>query len=317
MVLNWLCACGLLAIVVGVIPDDAKAQSTSATMFGTVSDEHQAVVAGAAITLTSLDTGETRTTTSGGRGTYRIIGLSPGRYELRVVLRPFADQVRSNLVLGLSEEAAVDVTMRTGCRERQRDGDGRGANRWHAAHDPGTGIHHSGDRGIARRRAATSRASPFCRQESARWPAAMRTNATGITSAGQNGRNNTFLIDGLSIDDNRQSNIRGTPVARSHQGVHGAVEQLQRGVRPGVRRDHQRADAIRSEPELAGVRSTTTATTPGMRRRAAARLVSPPETKSRLAAAGRRRLRRRSRSVAIARSFSARSSRPIATPSSS
>src|SRR5688500_19316177 len=38
----------------------------------------------------------------------------------------------------------------------------------------------------------------------------MRTSAVGITAAGQNGRNNTFLIDGLSIDDNRLSNIRGT-----------------------------------------------------------------------------------------------------------
>src|SRR5262245_59420909 len=95
-VMNRLCACGLLALTTGFTPDDATAQSTVATVFGTVFDEHQAVLAGAAITLTSLDTGEARTVTSGARGTYRIIGLPPGRYELRVVLRPFADQVRSN-----------------------------------------------------------------------------------------------------------------------------------------------------------------------------------------------------------------------------
>ena len=41
-------------------------------------------------------------------------------------------------------------------------------------------------------------------------PGTMRTTAVGITAAGQTNRNNTFLIDGLSIDDNRNSNIRGT-----------------------------------------------------------------------------------------------------------
>ena len=266
--------------MVGVIPDNAKAQSTSATVFGTVSDEHQAVVAGAAITLTSLDTGETRTTTSGGRGTYRIIGLSPGRYELRVVLRPFADQVRSNLVLGLSEEAAVDVTMGlaavsdsvTVTAEAPIGGMplttlGRGITTVEIEQLP-----------VAARDFATLAVlSPGV----GAMAGSMRTNATGITSAGQNGRNNTFLIDGLTIDDNRQSNIRGSlsleaikefmVLSNAYSAEYGQASGAIISVltRSGANQNSGRAFYYH--------RDDAWDATPG-----SARLVSPPETKSRL-----------------------------------
>jgi outer membrane receptor protein involved in Fe transport len=209
MVINWLCACCLLVPLASLLPDDAAAQSTVATVFGTVFDEHHAVLAGAAITLTSLDTGETRALRSGERGTYRIIGLLPGRYALRVVLMPFADHVRSNLVLGLSEEAAIDVTMaRAGVTDSVTV----------AAEAPIGGMPLT----TLGRRFTTAEIEqiPVAARDFATlavlspgigaMAGSMRTNATGITSAGQNGRNNTFLIDGLSIDDNRLSNIRGS-----------------------------------------------------------------------------------------------------------
>jgi hypothetical protein len=71
MVMNWLCACGLVALTAGLIPDHATAQSTVATVFDTVSDEHRAALVGAAITLTSLDTGGRREDGSGGRARQR------------------------------------------------------------------------------------------------------------------------------------------------------------------------------------------------------------------------------------------------------
>jgi len=280
LVMNWLCACGLLALVVGVLSDDAKAQSTAATVFGTVSDEHQAVVPGAAITLVSLDTGEIRTAISGGRGTYRIIGLSPGRYELRVVLRPFADQVRSNLVLGLSEEAAVDVTMGLA-----------------AVSDSVTVMAEAPIGGMP----LTTLGRSFTTVEIERSPVAardfatlavlspgvgamagsMRTNATGITSAGQIGRNNTFLIDGLTIDDNRQSNIRGSlsleaikefmvlsnAFSAEYGQASGAIISVL--TRSGANQNSGRVFYYH--------RNDAWDATPG-----SARLVSPPETKSRL-----------------------------------
>jgi outer membrane receptor protein involved in Fe transport len=278
--MRWLCACGLLALTAGLIPADAAAQSTVATVFGTVSDQQQAVLAGAVITLTSLDTGETRTAASDARGTYRIIGLPPGRYELRVVLRPFADQVRSKLELGLSEETAVDVTMGVAVVSDSVTV---------TAEPPigGTPLTTLGRRVTpveieqlpvaARDFASLAVLSPGI----GTMAGSMRTNATGITSAGQTGRNNTFLIDGLTIDDNRQSNIRGSlsldaikeymVLSNAYSSEYGQASGAIISVltRSGSNQHSGRVFYYH--------RDDAWDATPG-----SARLVSPPETKSRL-----------------------------------
>ena len=198
----------LLALPLGLPPPTA-AQSTYATVFGSVSDEQHGVLPGVTITLQRLDTGESRTVTTDARGSFRIIGLVPGRYQLRATLQPFADVVLSDLVLGLHEETGIPVTMRLGAVTDRLTV---------AADVPIGGVPLTTlGRGLTpaeieelpvTNRDVTSLAilSPGI----GAMPGSMRTSAVGITAAGQNGRNNTFLIDGLSIDDNRLSNIRGT-----------------------------------------------------------------------------------------------------------
>jgi hypothetical protein len=198
----------LLALTIGLVPRAVAAQSTSATVFGTVSDEQRGVLPGVTVTLRHLDTAESRTATTDTRGAFRVIGLAPGRYELRATLQPFAD-VQSNVVLALNDEIAVALTMRLGAV----------IDRVTVAADVPIG-------GVP----LTTMGRAFTTAEIEELPVnerdvvslaslapgigamagTMRTTAVGITAAGQNGRNNTFLIDGLSIDDNRLSNIRGT-----------------------------------------------------------------------------------------------------------
>ncbi len=71
-------------VVAWIGAGEAAAQSTSATLSGVVFDEQRAVLTGASVTLTSLDTGGDRSSTSDARGTFRLTGLVPGRYELRL-----------------------------------------------------------------------------------------------------------------------------------------------------------------------------------------------------------------------------------------
>ena len=73
----------IAAAVVGA--GSALAQSTAASLSGTVLDEQQRVVPGATITLTHADTGQTRTRTSDESGRFRFVGLPPGT---GCVLRP-------------------------------------------------------------------------------------------------------------------------------------------------------------------------------------------------------------------------------------
>ena len=55
-----------------------QAQLTTGTILGTVKDQTDALVAGAAVTATNQDTGIVRTTITGSRGEYRLPALSVG-----------------------------------------------------------------------------------------------------------------------------------------------------------------------------------------------------------------------------------------------
>src|SRR4029453_106867 len=101
-----------LTIIVWMLPVTVRAQSTLASVSGTIYDEQHAVLPGAAITLSSLDTGQTRSVGSDSAGRYRVLGLTPGRYEMRVALEGFAIDVQSDLLLTISAEAQRHVTLR-------------------------------------------------------------------------------------------------------------------------------------------------------------------------------------------------------------
>ncbi len=74
----------LLVLLLALVSVPAYAQVETGQIAGTVSDPQGAVVAGAAITVTSKDTGSTRNTTTTGDGAYGVPNLQPGNYVLSV-----------------------------------------------------------------------------------------------------------------------------------------------------------------------------------------------------------------------------------------
>jgi hypothetical protein len=71
---------------------------------GRVVDQNSAVIPGAEIQATLVKTGQTRTTTSGADGRYRLIQLEPGAYTLRVLFKGFAP-VRLSGILAVSGQS--------------------------------------------------------------------------------------------------------------------------------------------------------------------------------------------------------------------
>jgi outer membrane receptor protein involved in Fe transport len=100
---------GLLAIPIVVV-----GQGTSATIVGTVSDAGGSAVPGAEVVARNVDTGLTRTVTSGDAGTYRLEFLPVGKYDIEVTFAGFKKALISAIVLQVNDTARVDVALEVG-----------------------------------------------------------------------------------------------------------------------------------------------------------------------------------------------------------
>ena len=89
----------VLALALGlVLPSSALAQSTNASVDGTIRDDQGGVLPGATVTVVNASTGLTRSVVTGERGGYRVSELPPGRYTVKVELAGFASVERQDIV---------------------------------------------------------------------------------------------------------------------------------------------------------------------------------------------------------------------------
>jgi hypothetical protein len=110
--LHFLLAC-LLAIAA-----PARAQSTFATLTGTVTDSSGAVLPGVTITVTSTRTQSTRTVVTDNVGNYVLPNLDPGTYRVVARLDGFAEQTRETELLA-RQTVRVDQQLQiAGTREQ-------------------------------------------------------------------------------------------------------------------------------------------------------------------------------------------------------
>jgi len=105
----------LAAIVVLVTTGGASsAQEIRATVTGRVTDEQAAVLPGAVVTATNLDTNVSVESVTDAVGGYTISQLQPGRYRLTASLQGFKAFVREGIVLHTAETAAVNIQLSLG-----------------------------------------------------------------------------------------------------------------------------------------------------------------------------------------------------------
>jgi outer membrane receptor protein involved in Fe transport len=107
---SWLLALGCFWLMCAV----AWAQSSTATLNGTVTDETGAVITGATITLTQLATGQSRTATSNSTGFYTFPQVKPDKYRLRIERQGFAPLVREEVLLQVGDTVVLDLSLKVG-----------------------------------------------------------------------------------------------------------------------------------------------------------------------------------------------------------
>ena len=94
---------------------DLRAQTAaSATVVGTVTDQSNAIVPGAAIKLTNVATGVSQTTTANETGQYTFPTVTPGTYSVEVTKQGFRKATVQNLLVDIARSYLVNVTMQVG-----------------------------------------------------------------------------------------------------------------------------------------------------------------------------------------------------------
>src|SRR6267378_2198556 len=94
----------------------ARAQNTSASLRGTVTDVQGAAVSGADVTVTSVDTGSQQTQKTGPEGIYVFPSLPLGRYTLRVTKEGFKGFEARDVVLHVADSLTMDARLDVGAK---------------------------------------------------------------------------------------------------------------------------------------------------------------------------------------------------------
>src|SRR2546428_9303703 len=100
----------LVACLSALIASPALAQSTFATLTGTVTDSSGAVLPGVTITVTNTRTQSTRTVVTDNVGNYLLANMDAGEYRIVTTLASFGEQTRTTELLA-RQTVRVDLQL--------------------------------------------------------------------------------------------------------------------------------------------------------------------------------------------------------------
>src|SRR5262245_17401176 len=107
--------CGALILnILGSLSIVTGAQTNTATLSGTVTDNSGAVMSDVAITVSNAATGLTRRVTTNREGFFTVPLLPPGIYSLRAERNGFSPLDVSAIDLPVAGQVALDISMRVG-----------------------------------------------------------------------------------------------------------------------------------------------------------------------------------------------------------
>jgi hypothetical protein len=90
------------------------AQALRSSVEGRVTDQSGAVIPGAEVTLTNLETGETSVTVTNEAGRYIFPSVPVARYSLQVALSGFTTFEESNFDVAVSQRVTIDAQLQPG-----------------------------------------------------------------------------------------------------------------------------------------------------------------------------------------------------------
>jgi hypothetical protein len=107
---------GLLLLVLMAIPASAQ---EAGSILGVIKDSSGGVVPNAKVTVTDTATGNARTIQTGSDGAYRVPGLRPGLYSLKVEAQGFQTQTQTGLTLNVAQQLVSNATLQVGAATQE------------------------------------------------------------------------------------------------------------------------------------------------------------------------------------------------------
>jgi carboxypeptidase family protein/TonB-dependent receptor-like protein len=107
-------ALALIAMFTFVCPQKPQAQGLFGSINGVVRDPSGAVVTGATVKITNVDTNVTTTWKTDSAGVYNASSLNPGTYKVQAEAKGFKTAIASNIVLDVNASPKVDLALPVG-----------------------------------------------------------------------------------------------------------------------------------------------------------------------------------------------------------
>lgn len=105
----------LWALVAAVLmPRLAFGQAVNANLLGTITDQNDASIAGASVTITETATGISKTSKTNTSGNFDFEAIQPGTYRVSAEQAGFQRVVNENVVVLVNSTVRVDLTMQVG-----------------------------------------------------------------------------------------------------------------------------------------------------------------------------------------------------------
>ena len=117
--LKRLSLCGIAVLLLLWVPSLLAQSAGTGALTGTVKDQTGAVVPNATITLTSTDTNQVRTATTGSDGSYKFSLLPPGAYNVRFTASGFKTSEVGGVAIGVTETPVLDRALEVGAQTEQ------------------------------------------------------------------------------------------------------------------------------------------------------------------------------------------------------
>src|SRR5262245_29958331 len=101
-------------LVLTLLPAAVLAQQTTGGISGRVLDATGSGIPGAEVTATQTQTGDVRKAKAGSDGSYSLLNLAIGPYELAAAHTGFKKTIQKGLELHVSEHIGYDLTLQVG-----------------------------------------------------------------------------------------------------------------------------------------------------------------------------------------------------------